>query len=191
MEAVQAHFQNTANSPIEELETEVPLYVRRYGLVRDSGGAGRSRGGLGVRRDVEFYDHEASFSVLADRARSRPWGLFGGEPGTAARYRVLPADGAEPVALSSKETVRLDPGDTASVTTPGGGGYGDPTERDPERVLADVRDDKVSPAAAREAYGVVVVDGDLDRAATRRLRAARRDEDGRESESGSESEDEA
>ncbi len=189
MGAVQAHFQNTANSPIEELETEVPLYVRRYGPARDSGGAGRTRGGLGVRRDVEFYDHEASFSVLADRARSQPWGLFGGEPGAAARYRILPVDGDEPVALSSKETVRFDPGDTASVTTPGGGEYGDPTGRDPERVLADVRDE-MSPAAAREAYGVVIVDGDLDREATRRLRAARRDDDGAERGRASESENE-
>ena len=155
MDAVQTHFQNTANSPIEELENEIPLYVRRYEMIQDSGGAGRNRGGLGVRRDLEFYDHECAFTMLTDRTKSRPWGLFGGEPGRAAHFYANP-DGDDPLVLGSKSTTRLDPGDVASVQTPGGGGYGDPNERDPERVLADVRNDKISVAAAREEYGVVI-----------------------------------
>jgi len=160
MDAVQAHFQNTANSPIEELETEIPLYVRRYELVQDSAGAGRQRGGLGVERDIEFYGEEASFSVLADRARFPPWGLFGGESGEPAAYAVI-RDG-EHEDLSSKETTEIEPGDVAVIRTPGGGGYGDPTERDPERVLADIESGKVSVEAAREEYGVVVEGRDTD-----------------------------
>jgi len=170
MEAVQAHFQNTANSPIEELETEIPLYVRRYELIPDSAGAGRTRGGLGVRRDVEFYDHEASFTVLADRDRAPPRGLFGGRAGSTARYCVDP-DG-ENVDLGSKRQVTLDPGAVVSVQTPGGGGYGDPLDRDPDAVRRDVVNGKVSVDHAREAYGVVVDEsGTVDEAATAERRA--------------------
>ncbi|MFB6221022.1 MAG: hydantoinase B/oxoprolinase family protein [Halolamina sp.] len=181
MEAVQTHFQNTANSPIEELETEIPLYVRRYELIQDSAGAGRRRGGLGIRRDVEFYGENATFSALSDRAKSEPWGLFGGHSARPAHYAINP-DGDDPTPVSSKSTTNLDPGDVASVQTPGGGGYGDPTERDPQRVLDDVRNDKVSVEAAREEYGVVV-DKDartVDTEATRERRAQLRDAAGGE-----------
>jgi N-methylhydantoinase B len=154
MDAVQTHFQNTPNSPIEELESEVPVYIRRYELIGDSEGAGRQRGGLGVRRDYEFYGEEATFSLLTDRTKSEPWGLFGGESASPSRF-LLDPDG-EATELSSKSTTELDPGDVVSVRTPGGGGYGPPTERDPETVLADVRDGKVSTGKAREAYGLDV-----------------------------------
>ncbi|PSQ15815.1 5-oxoprolinase [Halobacteriales archaeon QS_8_69_26] len=171
MDAVQTHFQNTANSPIEELETEIPLRVRRYELIADSAGAGRTRGGLGVRRDVEFYDHEATFSLLSDRAESDPWGLFGGRPGRRARYVVNPDTDPRPV--NSKSTTTLDPGDVTSVQTPGGGGYGDPHERDPEAVARDVRNGVVSVEAARGEYGVVCdAEGTVDRAATEALRGS-------------------
>jgi N-methylhydantoinase B len=172
MEAVQTHFQNTANSPIEELESEIPLYVRKYELVQDSAGAGRTRGGLGVRRDMQFYDHEASFSLLTDRAKFPPWGLFGGESGFAAQYMINP-DSDDPMTVSSKSTTKLDSNDIASVQTPGGGGYGDPTERPPEKVLDDVINEKVSVDAAREEYGVVVdrEERTIDEEATEQTRA--------------------
>jgi len=172
MDAVQTGFQNTANSPIEELETELPVYVRRYELVEDSAGAGRNRGGLGVRRDLEFYGERATFSLLTDRAESRPWGLFGGQPGTAARYRVNPE--TEPVTVGSKSTTQLAPGDIGSIQTPGGGGYGDPLDRDPTAVLRDVRDGKVSVEAAAAEYGVVIEADAVDEVATERRRADRR-----------------
>lgn len=175
MDAVQSGFQNTANSPIEELETELPVYVRRYELARDSAGAGRHRGGLGVRRDLEFYGERATFSLLTDRATSRPWGLFGGRPGRPARYRINPE--TDPVEVGSKSTTQLSPGEVGSIQTPGGGGYGDPLERDPAAVLADVRDGKVSVEAAASEYGVVI-DGTndaVDTAATAARREAIRD----------------
>jgi N-methylhydantoinase B len=155
MDAVQTHFQNTPNSPIEELESEVPVYIRRYELIGDSEGAGRQRGGLGVRRDYEFYGEEATFSLLTDRTRSEPWGLFGGHSASPSRFSLHPGTDEE-VSLASKSTTELDPGDVVSVRTPGGGGYGPPTERDPEAMLADVRDGKVSTEKAREAYGLEV-----------------------------------
>jgi len=109
--------------------------------------------------------------VLSDRSKNRPWGLFGGHAARPARYLINPDGDAEVV--SSKSTTRLDPGDVASVQTPGGGGYGDPLERPPEAVLADVVDGKVSAEKAREEYGVVV-DPEartVDEAATAALRA--------------------
>lgn len=169
MDAVQAHFQNTANSPIEELESEIPLYVRRYELIQDSAGAGRTRGGLGVRRDMEFYDHEASFSLLTERSKSTPWGLFGGDSARRAHYLRNPESDA-PHELNSKSTTQLDANDVASVQTPGGGGYGDPADRPVEDVLEDVKNGKISVAAAREEYGVVIEDGNLDREASENRR---------------------
>jgi N-methylhydantoinase B len=172
MEAVQTHFQNTANSPIEELESEIPLYVRKYELIHNSAGAGRTRGGLGVRRDMQFYDHEASFSTLSERLKFPPWGLFSGDDADTARYCIDP-DSSETTELRSKQTVSLDPGSIASVQTPGGGGYGDPTERPPEKVLDDVINEKVSVDAAREEYGVVVdrEERTIDEEATEQTRA--------------------
>lgn len=155
MDAVQPHLQNTANSPIEELETEIPLYVQQVSLRRDSDGAGRFRGGLGIRRDMEFYDHEASFTVLSDRSKFAPWGLFGGHDGAKARY-VIDPDTDQEIEVGSKSTTRLEAGQVASIQTPGGGGYGDPFERDPSKVLEDVIDEKISLEKAASVYGVVI-----------------------------------
>jgi N-methylhydantoinase B len=169
MDAVQAHFQNTANSPIEELESEIPVYVREYSLREGSAGAGRQRGGLGVRRDYEFYGEDATFSLLTDRTKSAPWGLFGGRSASPSEFVRNPGEDEEP--LASKSTTELDPGEVVSVRTPGGGGYGDPAERDPEAVLADVRNGVFGTETASEVYGVVIDDGAVDEAATAKRRA--------------------
>ncbi len=171
MDAVQPHLQNTANSPVEEIEREVPMYIRRYELREDSEGAGRYRGGLGIRRDMEFYDDEACFTILSDRARFAPWGLFGGHSGALARYRIDP-DTADEYTVNSKSTTQLEQGQVASIMTPGGGGYGDPLDRDPTLVRQDVLNEKVSLEKARDVYGVVL-DADtlsIDHQATARRR---------------------
>ena len=113
-----------------------------------------SVGGLGVRRDYQFIDHDASFTVLADRDRWGPWGLFGGSPGKKATYLLNP-DG-EARSLGSKTTISLTPGDVVSYRTCGGGGYGPPENRDPEKVLKDVLEGKVSLSRARDVYRVVI-----------------------------------
>ena len=170
-DAVQTHGQNTENAPIEETEMNYPLRILRYELVDDSDGAGRFRGGLGLRRDYQFYDHEVRFTVLADRDRFGPHGLFGGQPGKTASY-VLVRDGADRP-LSSKVTLDLSPDDVMSYRTCGGGGYGPPEEREPERVLRDVREGRVSVERARDVYRVAIdVDSwALDEAGTARLRS--------------------
>ena len=167
-DAVQTHGQNTENAPVEETERGYPVRVECLELVEDSDGPGRFRGGLGLRKDYRF-DRPTTFTVLADRDRSGPWGLFGGLPGRRAEY-VLNPDG-EGRRLSSKITVELGPGDVISYRTCGGGGYGPPHERDPERVLRDVIERKVSVERAREHYGVAIVDDRVDEAKTAKLRA--------------------
>jgi len=153
-DAVQTHGQNTENAPIEEVELHYPVRIERCCLVENSDGPGRSRGGLGVQRDYLFPDSEASFTLLSDRERWGPWGLFGGLPGLKASYILNPD--REAVRLGSKSTTHLQAGDLVSVRTCGGGGYGPPLERDPARVRVDVRNGKVSPERAREVYGVVI-----------------------------------
>jgi N-methylhydantoinase B len=172
-DAVQTHGQNTENAPIEETEYNYPVRFVRYGLVPDSEGPGTWRGGLGVWRDFEFPDHDASFTILADRAKQAPYGLFGGEPGKTADYLLNP-DG-ETRRLGTKATVQLKAGDVVSYRTCGGGGYGPPLERDPALVVADVRDEKISPERAVSVYGVAVdtTRWTYDPVETARLREAR------------------
>jgi N-methylhydantoinase B len=167
-DAVQAHGQNTENAPVEETELNYPVRVTRLALVEDSEGPGRLRGGLGLRKDYRF-DRATTFTILADRDRAGPWGLFGGEAGRRAEY-VLNPDG-EARLLPAKTTIEVGAGDVVSYRTCGGGGYGPPRERDPERVLRDVVEGKVSAERARERYGVAIVDGRIDEAETARLRA--------------------
>lgn len=154
LDAVQSHIQNTENSAVEETENNLPFLITRYELIPDSEGAGRYRGGLGIRRDWKFPDHEATLTVFSDNRKYAPWGLFGGGNGASSRY-VLDPDG-EARELPSKITLHLAPDSVISYRTPGGGGYGPPHDRDPEAVLADVLDGKVTAARAREVYRVVV-----------------------------------
>lgn len=174
MDAVQSHIQNTENSAIEETENNLPFLITRYELIPDSEGAGRYRGGLGLRRDWKFPGHEATLTVFSDNRKFAPWGLFGGGSGSPSRY-ILNPDG-EAKELPSKVTLQLQPGSVISYRTPGGGGYGTPLERDPERVLEDVAQGKVTPDRARDVYGVVLdASGkavDLQATRTRRGRLA-------------------
>jgi len=170
-DAVQTHGQNTENAPIEETEMNYPLRILRYELVDDSDGAGQYRGGLGLRRDYQFYDHEVCFTVLADRDRFGPHGLFGGHAGRKASY-ILKRDGIE-TALSSKITLDVGPNDVISYRTCGGGGYGPAVQRDPGLVLRDVREGKVTAQRAREVYRVALDTNTwtVDQAETAQLRA--------------------
>jgi N-methylhydantoinase B len=170
-DAVQAHGQNTENAPVEETERGYPVLVERLELVEDSEGAGRYRGGLGLRKDYRFPRGPVTFSVLADRDKEGPWGLFGGLPGRPAEYVLQTAEGER--RLGAKSTVEVQAGELVSYRTCGGGGYGPPHERDPELVLRDVVDGKVSVERARAVYRVAV-DMEarrVDESETRKLRA--------------------
>jgi N-methylhydantoinase B len=173
MDVVQAHFQNTENAPIEETEYHYPVRILRYELIPDSEGPGEHRGGLGVRRDYLFPGWQPSFSILSDRARFAPWGLFGGGDARKAFY-VLDPDGPAPRELPSKITFELGPEQVVSVQTPGGGGMGDPRRRPPALVAEDARQGRISLERARQVYGVALDPRTfaVDDAATRSLRAA-------------------
>src|SRR5216683_310628 len=175
MDAVQAHFQNTENAPVEEPAANYPVRILRYALIENSEGGGRHRGGLGVRRDYAFPGHAPSFSILSDKARYAPWGLFGGGAARPARY-VLNPDTPDERELPSKITFQMAPGDVVSVQTPGGGGTEGALARDPALVAADVAQGKIAPERARAIYGVVVdpVTHALDAAATVAARAQAR-----------------
>jgi N-methylhydantoinase B len=174
MDAVQAHFQNTENAPVEETEAAYPVRIVRYELIGDSEGGGRHRGGLGVRRDYTFPGHAPSFSILSDKARFAPWGLFGGQDARPAKY-VLNPETPQARELPSKITFQLAAGDVVSVQTPGGGGTESPLARPAEAVATDVALGKISAGRARAVYGVVVdpTTQALDAAATAAERARR------------------
>ena len=172
-DAVQQHGQNTENAPVEEIESHFPMRISRLSLIEDSDGPGKHRGGLGLRRDYHFPDDAATFTILSDRDREGPHGLFGGMPGRKAAYILNPEGGSsETRALTSKCVVDLEPGDTVSFQTPGGGGFGSPAKRNPELVLRDVLNGKVSVERAQDIYRVAVDTNteSVDETATAELR---------------------
>lgn len=161
---------------IQLLEVKYPLFAERYELVPDLGGAGRHRGGLGVHRAVQPLT-ELRLTSHIERSQCKPWGLFGGHE-AMPNALFLRKDGKELGDLPSAKafTLPLKPGDSVTIRGGGGGGYGDPTLRETEKVREDVYQGYVSLEAARALYGVVIDAESLavDEAATRDLRAAMR-----------------
>ena len=153
MDGVHAHMSNTLNTPAEVLETVYPVRVQRYEYRPDTGGTGEYRGGLGLRRDVEVLADDVAFSLLADRRRHPPYGLAGGDPGALGEDYLTRADG-DAERIPGKSTHDLQAGDVVSVRTPGGGGFGDPADRDPDAVARDLRLGKVSAETVRQVYGL-------------------------------------
>ena len=145
-DGVQVHITNTSNLPVEAIEAEYPLLVEEYGLIEDSGGAGRFRGGAGLRRRVRPVDHTCVFNGVGERFSHRPWGLFGGSPGASGRFLLRERDGALRRLPDKPDEVRLAPEQSLIVETPGAGGYGPPAERDSEGLRADRRSGKFSAA---------------------------------------------
>jgi N-methylhydantoinase B len=166
-----SHLARFKNTPIEAVELEYPVRILNYEFIRDSGGAGRYRGGLTVRRDIEVLTDNVSLARYGDRQKFGAFGLFGGQEGSKGRF-ILNPDTPQERPLKSKGLDVLNAGDVVSLRLPGAGGYGDPLERDPELLLQDVRDGKVTLESAREDYKVVVDPGTLqiDQEATEKLR---------------------
>ncbi|WEX08903.1 hydantoinase B/oxoprolinase family protein [Chelativorans sp. AA-79] len=166
-------ISNLANNPVETVEAELGIEILRYALRPDSGGAGKWRGGCGM---------ELTFRVLTDgsnvlgrgmeRLMFRPWGRSGGMPGAPGSLVVN--EGTERQRWLGKiDVLDVNAGDVVCFRTPGAGGWGDPYERDPEAVLADVGNGFVTVEGAMRDYGVVIADGTVDAAATKAVRESR------------------
>lgn len=178
MDACTGTLVNYSNTPAEMVEADLPIAVERYGFVADTGGPGRFRGGLAIERQLRFKAEDAVLQIRSDRRDHRPYGLLGGGEGAASDVAIRRADGREE-RFPAKFLTRVGRGDVFRVRLAGGGGWGDPLERDPAAVLEDVLEDKITPAHARAAYGVAVageppvVDAAATAALRARLRAAR------------------
>ncbi len=150
-DGVQVGITNTSNLPVEAIEQEYPLRVEEYSLVEDSGGAGRYRGGMGLRRIVTPVDHTCVFNGAGERFRYQPWGLFGGEAGGSGRFLLRNGDGEhrlddKPGEVSVSTDARV------VIETPGAGGYGRPAERSENAVATDLGSGKYSAAFIERHY---------------------------------------
>jgi len=165
---------NSSNAPIEMIENTAPIRIERYELAIDSGGPGQWRGGLGVARQVRFLGERATFQFRSDRRKFPPFGLFHGRPG-ASSDTLIEEDNVWTQA-PTKFTRSLKKGQAFRHNQAGGGGYGDPWQRDVEKVLKDVRNHKVSREGAARDYGVVILESPwrVDVDATASLRAVPR-----------------
>ncbi len=164
---------DTHNSPVELIETKYPVMFERHGLLPDSGGAGRQRGGLGVEYRVRART-DMNFSTQIERKHCKPWGLQGGHEGTGNDVEILRGtDHTDALPNAKALYTHLRKGDGFIMRSGGGGGFGLPNERDVARVAEDVRQGYVTAAAARALYGVVIDPASfaVDQAATRTLRA--------------------
>ena len=167
------YFVAQENYPVEFLELGYPVRLLRYGIHRDSGGAGQFRGGCGVVREYEILAEHAVLSMRIDSVVNPPWGVAGGKAGGTGRALVNPGTPEEHALAPLSDGTVLRRGDILLIETGGGGGHGHPFDRPAEQVTQDIRDGFVSVEVARRDYGVVVRDGTLDAAATALLREAR------------------
>lgn len=171
LEAVTNASQNLSNMPVEIMEAEHPVRIEDYAFVPDSCGAGRYRGGVGVRRSYRLLADEALLQMRTDRVKFLPYGLDGGEPGGPSR-NFMEIDG-ERRELPGKITTQIGKGTLIVHEQAGAGGFGNPLERDPEAVLEDYLDGKISAGFAQRRYAVAFDGAALDLPGTERLRASR------------------
>lgn len=171
IDSIQTDTSNSANIPTEAVEMAYPLRITKFALRRDSGGAGKFRGGLGFEKEYQVLSGPVSVTHRGERHYVPPWGLFGGMSAACSRSVIQRQDGTEQV-IPAKLTFTLEEGDRLLLWTSGGGGYGDPLTRPARAVLDDVLDGKVSVEVARRDYGVVISSetGEMDENETEALR---------------------
>lgn len=147
LSGIHVHLTNTSNLPVEALEQEYPLTLLRYELVENSAGAGKQRGGMGLRR-VYQAEKSCMLRVESSRWHSQPWGLDGGGPAAGSQILL----NGKPL---GQETVVLQPADIIEICTPGGGGYGDPRTRLPEEIRRDLIEGRITQTFVRKYYGEI------------------------------------
>ena len=175
LDGVSNPRSNISNAPIERVENQAPVTIERYELLSDTGGPGRWRGGMSIVRQIRFEGDHATLQLRSDRRHHPPYGLFGGRHGSASENRFDDGTGNWTM-LPTKFTRPIEHGQAFRHVTPAAGGYGNPFERDPQAVLHDVRNGKVSLEGAERDYGVKIIahPWQVDEDATRALRARRK-----------------
>lgn len=172
-------FARAKDPDVEVMETRFPLTFHERGLRADSAGAGRHRGGFGTVYDLELESGTATVSCVADRGKFTPRGLSGGGDATGMTFRfTIDGEAYVPELGTKDQDIQLSAGDRLRLESPGGGGFGDPFERDKAVVLADVENGMVSPETAAETYGVAIVENDGDYRVDDARTAALRSPDG-------------
>ena len=156
LDATHTHMTNTMNAPVEAIEISYPLLVHKYAIIRDSDGAGKRRGGVGITREIEALGHTATLGGRGDRMKITPWGLQGGGSGRGSKYYKKHVDGSTEILPSKFQGIQLNPGERIVIETAGGGGWGPPEERDPKHVVEDVINGFISKEKAREVYNVSI-----------------------------------
>lgn len=172
IEGISNPAANLSNQPVEMIEADMPIEVLQYGVIADSGGPGRFRGGLGFVREFRFLE-EARFTLRGDRRSHPPYGILGGATGAPSAHLLITRDGeTRSLPTMPMESFIAKPGDIFKLIGSGGGGSGDAFQRDPDRVLDDVQEGKVTIAGAARDYGVAInanLSG-IDTVATAKLR---------------------
>ena len=153
--ALDVIISNLSNTPVEAMEMDFPLRVDRFELVPDSGGAGRYRGGLGVRREVRALV-PIDLAVRAERQTLVPQGFFGGLNGSPGRWILTRANDKVEILNCRQAGIKMQPDDVLTTITPGGGGYGLPAERDPALIAQDLLNGEISMGKAKKDYGTAV-----------------------------------
>ena len=151
-DGVQVHLTNTSNLPVEAIEMEYPLRVEEYSFVENSGGAGKYRGGLGIRRIIRPIAHKCEFSGVGERFKHSPWGVFGGKPGKPGKFFIKHKNGKITKLSSKSSSIFTTEKDAIIMETPGAGGYGDPKKRSKENLLKDKISGKFSNSFIKKYY---------------------------------------
>jgi N-methylhydantoinase B len=162
-------------TPIEVVEQRYPVLIEEYSLHEGSGGAGEHRGGFGVNYTVNIRRGKARASFVMDHGRHGPQGALGGSDGGPNKVRIERAGQPDyiPPHLSKDQDIQIAEGDRVHVSTPGGGGFGNPSKRDPAAVLRDLYRGYYTVGEAEDLFGVVVAEGKVDDDATANLRVER------------------
>lgn len=169
-EGISNPAANLGNTPIELLESRHPVEITRYAFVLNSGGPGRMRGGAALQRGYRLLADEAVLVMRSDRRSHRPYGLYGGFAGTPSWNIINPGPNQKLLPACPMSSIPMVNGDEFVHIQAGAGGYGNPLERDPEKILEDVVNELITPEYARDVYGVIIADGRIDVAATKAAR---------------------
>jgi N-methylhydantoinase B len=152
-DAIGQLLSNTGNIPVEAVENELSvLQIERYELIKDSGGAGQFRGGLGLRRVYSILKDNVILSTYSDRFKFAPWGLFGGEDGSKSNFAIN--RNGKKINLRANSNIKLQKGDLFIAETSGGGGYGSPKQRRIDLIIKDLEEGKIGLQKVQKIYGV-------------------------------------